>query len=186
MNVLRFTNEFIRASTANGLKITQNTRSEIDKRIREANTSAGKLKLNLRKCSITDEHLKWLFLSLDMFPILYKLDISANEISTRGLEIVSNFLQAQLKYASSIPIDNRLESVFLCKLDYANNSNNFSPRIIEEVGIFSGILLNENAKVFIRQKFKKLHGQVYSSPAGNPKLLQETFFLIELYIFPNK
>jgi len=158
--VFRFTNEFLRTSAANGLQISSSARAEIDKRTRASMTDAGKLKLCLKKCNITDSHLRFLFLALDIFPTIFKLDISGNDISTRGLEAVSNSLQAQLKYISSVPIDNRLDAVFLSKIDYGSNRHSFDPRVVEEVDAFSGILLHENAKVYVRKQFKKLHGQV--------------------------
>ncbi len=128
--------------------------------------SGVKAKLSLNNKNLTDDIV---ILLLEIFlkhPVISKLELHKNRLLTNncGTKIVE-FLKAQIKYCSTVNIDERLATPMLCEItiDGCNITDSVESEIIQ----LSNILKYCNAKLYIRKKFVSY---------GSPGSLSEEFY----------
>jgi hypothetical protein len=161
-------------ASANNVVLPNEITQEFQKRLnqRTEKDSSGmirsgvKAKLSLNNKNLSDDII---ILLLEIFlkhPVISKLELHKNKSLTNnaGSKIIE-FLKTQVKYCSTVNIDERLATPMLCEITIDGCSMTDSVEI--EIIQLSNILKYCNAKLYIRKKFISY---------GSPSSLSEEFY----------
>lgn len=146
--------DFTQSCTRQGLALTSKVNKEFEKRKNAIN--ASKCKLDLKGCSLTDGHVKVLLGLLEASPILLKLDLRSNNITSAGLNYILTCLQKQLTFVMGTDIDDRLETTLLSNIEVDKDA---SSHVSVELENAKHVLSHCNAMMFIRQAYLARLGQ---------------------------
>ena len=127
--------------------------AELEKR---RTSSAGKPKLNLRGCGLTDEDVELLVavLSSSEGRVLNKLELRGNPFTERGARLLVELLRAQWTRASSVPVERRLDEEFLGLLDLGKG---LPAALRREVAELTGFLSTCNMVAAVHRRHRQLN-----------------------------
>ena len=166
--------ERVAKASAGGVFLSNEIIQEFQKRLHQAAEkdpsgmvrSGVKAKLSLNNKNLTDDIVILLLETFLKHPVVSKLELHKNRLLTNncGTKIVE-FLKTQIKYCSTVHIDERLATPMLCEItiDGCNITDSVESEIIQ----LSNILKYCNAKLYIRKKFASY---------GSPGSLSEEFY----------
>ena len=147
---------FSKACLEAKMPVPKPVEKEFKKRMENSSKTEKKSKLDFAKCGITDEYLHHLLNGLDELPVISKLTLNSNPISQLGADEIMKLMKSQIESAQSIPLDRRLNMVFLGHVDLQYTTFPIAVSTLNRIKFYAEILQYLNIQTRIRSMFLHL------------------------------
>lgn len=144
-------NDFLLSCESKKLKLSRSIGNEFEKRIKSSEKGQIKSKLDFSGCLLTSDHFMFFLDTLRKHAVIAKVKVDNNNLTDVSMDYLIDFLKEQIEKASTVMIDNRLSTTFLCNITLEKNDVTQKKKSIALQ--LCDICSHYNARVVIRNTF---------------------------------